>query len=115
MNTIVGGNGQGRRLDKWGEAEGTELAPVVSLIRTGRGTGLVATFGKFGHRHRSFAAGGASIGRSGKMRPAFRRLRDRGEGLEQEERKDDQPGYRSSEHFRNYKLPNSGTATEIPS
>jgi hypothetical protein len=49
------------------------------------------------------------------MRPAFGRLRDRGEDLEQEDRKDGYPEYRSSKHLWNYKLPHSDTATEIPS
>jgi hypothetical protein len=48
------------------------------------------------------------------MRPAFRRLRDRGEDPEQEDRKDGYPEYRSSKHLWNYKLPHSDTATEIP-
>jgi len=48
------------------------------------------------------------------MRPAFHRFRDRGEGLEQEDRYDGYSEYRSSVHSRNYKLPHSGTATEIP-
>lgn len=115
MNAIIGGNGHGRCLNVGGKAERAEGALVVSRTVTRRERGFGSTFGINNGRRRRFARGRADGGRFGGAGFADRRLRDGCEHLERQCRKDGYPEYRSSEHLRNYKLPQSDTATEIPS
>jgi len=114
LHAVVRGNGHGRCLNEGGEAERANGALFLFRVLSVRRR-FGSTFPRAGRRRRrGFAVRGATGSRLRVTRLANRRIRDECEHLERQCRKDDQPGYRSSEHFRNYKLPNSGTATEIP-